>query len=309
MTIKFSDLLVADSKLFAKSEFAPANEDWPALSFSSNKIAADFQKIYKRGKDFLIFVGTSNPDDTPEQAHRQNLLSVISIDPKRIISTKTIVSPVSWARAQAKYPDRWDVSLPILQAWEVIGFPSAHEKLPATYIKFRNPGTRGHPIPIESSDIDSLRQLELQQTPLNLSKRILENAFSSQDEDQLRKELSRLAEAIRADVNRAGSETNGSYPHRSAPNISDVYSSLLKKWRSTGGCCALCSQKINLKNKNKLLQMSRDRIDSSDKSYSDANLQITHLGCNLGKSDATTAEWKEFLSHLRLIESPKREES
>ena len=45
--------------------------------------------------------------------------------------------------------------------------------------------------------------------------------------------------------------------------------------------------------------MSRDRVDSTVKVYDATNLQLTHLGCNLAKNDATFAEWQAFLTMLR----------
>jgi len=43
----------------------------------------------------------------------------------------------------------------------------------------------------------------------------------------------------------------------------------------------------------KLLQVSPDRKDSKNPSYSDDNLQITHLACNLAKNDGSTEDFKE----------------
>jgi hypothetical protein len=45
MAIAFDQIFGIGAKLFAKSEFGPANPDRPALSFSSNKIARDFQTV------------------------------------------------------------------------------------------------------------------------------------------------------------------------------------------------------------------------------------------------------------------------
>lgn len=74
---------------------------------------------------------------------------------------------------------------------------------------------------------------------------------------------------------------------------------LMAKWNEQGGVCALCGFDIPLRPSNRLLKMSRDRIDSADKAYDWHNVQITHLACNLAKSDATMDEWKEFLSVMR----------
>jgi hypothetical protein len=59
--MKLSEITSADSKLFAKSEFGPASDRWPALSFSRHKIATDFANEYRRGRDFVVYVGTVIP--------------------------------------------------------------------------------------------------------------------------------------------------------------------------------------------------------------------------------------------------------
>jgi hypothetical protein len=294
MAIAFDQILEIDAKLFAKSEFGPANSDWPALSFSSNKIARDFQAIYRRGRDFVIYVGTSNPTDTPEAGHRQRLLSVVDIEPHAIVQTRQIVSAESWARAQARYPGRWDVSLRMARAWEVIGFPRAHDLLPATYALFQNPGTRGHPIPLIESDLVQLRALQLNPIDLALTDRAVAVLGLNVDDAQLRRELSRLTDLIQRDIAGALTERGGTNPLRTGGNYSDVFAMLSRLWNEQNGRCVLCGTPIPLITANKLLKMSRDRIDSANKSYEVSNVQITHFGCNMAKSDATMDEWREF---------------
>ena len=65
--------------------------------------------------------------------------------------------------------------------------------------------------------------------------------------------------------------------------------------------CALCDRPIPLKPENPLLQMSRDRTDSANKVYDWQNTRLTHLACNLGKSDATVEEWRDYLALLRQV--------
>jgi hypothetical protein len=94
--MKLSEILTADSKLFAKSEFGPVSDRWPALSFSKHKIATDFANEYRRGRDFIIYVGTANPDTTEVPEHRQNLLSALSVEPRAPISTRDLVPADVW---------------------------------------------------------------------------------------------------------------------------------------------------------------------------------------------------------------------
>jgi hypothetical protein len=52
--MKLSDIIA--------SEFGPAGKHWPALSFSSHKVATDFRSMYRPGTDFVIYAGTGDPE-------------------------------------------------------------------------------------------------------------------------------------------------------------------------------------------------------------------------------------------------------
>lgn len=298
MAFPFAQLLSPESKLYAKSEFGPAHSRWPALSFSSQKIASDFAKETRRGRDFVIYVGTSNPTDTPNPRHRQRIVSVIEAEPSAIVQTKQIVSPDAWAHAQATYPGRWDVSLRIARAWDVDGFPRAHDVIPVTYAKFQSPATRGHPIPVDISDVARLEPLNLTPVELSMTDRAKTVLALNTNDTDLRKEISRLINLIKHDIEQSLVKHDATYPLRKSPNISDLFIGLSQMWRLQDGHCALCGQPIPLATKNKLLQLSRDRIDSANKEYGVSNIQLTHLGCNLAKSSASMEEWSEFLSVL-----------
>src|SRR5690348_3131521 len=103
-----NEVVLSDSRLFAKSEFGPASDTWPALSFSSHKIAADFANTYRRDRDFVLYVGTGDPNKTENPAHRQRLLSVLSVEPRAPISTRDLVPADSWERAISKWGIRWE---------------------------------------------------------------------------------------------------------------------------------------------------------------------------------------------------------
>lgn len=79
----------------------------------------------------------------------------------------------------------------------------------------------------------------------------------------------------------------------------EIYVVLMERWREQHGMCTLCDRPIPLKPKNKLLQISRDRTVSENKTYDWQNTRLTHLACNLGKSDATTEQWHDYLSLVR----------
>lgn len=298
MAFQLAQLLVPGSKLYAKSEFGPAHSGWPALSFSSQKIASNFAMETTRGKDFVIYVGTSNPKDTPNPSHRQRIVSVIDVEPSAIVQTKQIVSPDAWANARAMYPGRWDVSLRIARAWDVENFPYARDVMPVTYRRFQSPATRGHPISVDTSDLMQLGQLNLIPVELSMTERANSILALDTNNKTLSKEISRLVNLISKDIEQSLTTYGAIHPLRISPNISDLFIGLSQMWAKQGGRCALCSQPVPINTKNKLLQLSRDRIDSGNKEYGISNIQLTHLGCNLAKSSASMAEWSEFLGVL-----------
>jgi hypothetical protein len=96
--VKLSEIVSTDTRPFAKSEFGPASDRWPALSFSSHKIATDFAGAYRRGRDFVVYVGAGDPKKTELPEHRQRLLSVLSVEPRAPISTRDLVPAEVWER-------------------------------------------------------------------------------------------------------------------------------------------------------------------------------------------------------------------
>jgi hypothetical protein len=100
--MKLSEIASPDTRLFAKSEFGPASDEWPALSFSSHKIATDFANTCRRDRDFVLYVG-----------------------PRAPISTRDLVPAESWERATRKWGIRWEWSLPIVTTYDVAGLPRA----------------------------------------------------------------------------------------------------------------------------------------------------------------------------------------
>jgi hypothetical protein len=299
--MRLSEIVSADSKLFAKSEFGPASDHWPALSFSSHKIAADFANVYHRGRDFVVYVGTGDPQKTERAEHRQNLLSVLSVEPRAPISTKDLVPSAVWERSVLRWGERWDWSLPIATTYDIVGFPSAHDTIPRTYRSLGNLSNLGRCVSVQESEYKILLGLEIQKISLNLSKRAREVLNLNTDDRKLRQEISRLVDGIKHDIAMAGTPRLGVNPLRLMPNDSDLFLTLIQRWNEQGGKCALCDRPIPLKPENKLLQISRDRTDSGNKAYDWQNTRLTHLACNLGKSDATHDEWQDYLALIRQV--------
>jgi hypothetical protein len=298
--MKLSEITSTATKLFAKSEFGPASDRWPALSFSKHKIATDFAIEYRRGRDFVVYVGTSDPDKTELPEHRQNLLSILSVEPRAPISTRDLVPADVWENAVRRWGRRWEWSLPILKTYDVVGFPSARDKIPQTYRSLGGLQNLGRCVEVKTeSEYQTLLGLDINEIRLHLSRRAQEILHLNTDDRVLRQELSRLANGIIHDIAASGTPRSGSNPLRLGPNLSDVFRILMNRWNEQDGLCALCDRPIPLTTANKLLQMSRDRTESTNRAYDWENTRLTHLACNLGKRDASLDDWREYLALIR----------
>jgi hypothetical protein len=291
-----SDLIEPTTRLYAKSEWAPAGPLWPALSFSQRGVANRFGSIYTRGADLVITVGTANPRDT-QAAYRQRLMSLVDVEPNIIVSTADLVEPETWQRAQQEHPGRWKLSMPIVRCWTFAGFPEAKTDLAATYRKFANPTTRGRPVPVDDSDRATLLVLAL--SALEIPPYIEQRLHRVPDDVLLNQEFTRIIENIIGSVARAGTERGGVYPERRSLSFADLFRLFGDIWRRQQGRCNLCNGPIVPGEENPILKMSADRIDSAKKIYDGENVHLTHVGCNLAKSSASIEEWEDFLDVLR----------
>jgi hypothetical protein len=295
--MRLGELITPNTRFYAKSEWAPAGPTWPALSFSQRGVANNFSNIYRRGNDFVVTVGTANPKDTLDAAHRQRLLSFVDVEPKIIVNTAELVDPESWQKAQQSHPGRWKLSMPIVRCWTFVGFPEAKIDLSATYAKFANPTTRGRPIPVDASDLSRLLPLDL--VAVSIPSYVEQRLNRIPDDILLNREFTRIIGNILNSVARAGTERGGYYPERQSMNFSDLFKLFDEVWREQKGRCGLCDAELTPGEENPLLKMSADRIDSSKKVYDHENVHLTHVGCNLAKSSASIEEWQDFLDVVR----------
>jgi len=211
------DFIGPTARLYAKSEWAPAGPLWPALSFSQRRVANRFGSIYTRGADFVITVGTANPRDTQDPAHRQRLLSLVDVEPNIIVNTAELVDPEAWQGAQQTHPDRWKLSMPIVRCWTFTGFPEARTDMAATYRKFANPTTRGRPIPVDDSDRTTVLSLDLM--PVDIPPYIEARLHRIPDDVLLNLEFTRIIDNILGSAERAGTERGGFYTDFPLPEI------------------------------------------------------------------------------------------
>lgn len=101
--MKLVEITSPNTRLFAKSEFGPVHTGWPGLSFSHHKIATDFAALYRQDRDFVIYVGTGDPEKTEAPEHRRALLSIAAIEPSSPIRTKDMVAVETWGRVVHKW--------------------------------------------------------------------------------------------------------------------------------------------------------------------------------------------------------------
>jgi hypothetical protein len=280
-------------RIWVKSEWGPASEDWPAVSFSKRTVGDYLRQEFRPGRDAIVYVGTSSSATTEKPEHRQRLLSAVSIEPKQILETRECIPAESWEEAQRQYRGRWLWSMPALAIWEIQGFPPAHNVMPATYRQLGRIVNRGNVVEVVPEEHDNLLQLQVQpvafKPPPKVSRfgktRTLLNLSM-----EIRAEIGRMAAGIHGRVAASGTERSSANPVRMMSDT-DIHIMLGAKWQEQKGCCFLCQGPLLPGTKNYLLQCSPDRIDSQNVAYSETNTRITHLGCNLAKNKASLAEF------------------
>lgn len=124
---------------------------------------------------------------------------------------------------------------------------------------------------------------------------IADETWDADEEQELARQLSRLADGILGSIASSGEPRSGINPERRLPPGCDAYQMLRRLWDEQNGICTLCGHRIPVRSSNRLLQLSPDRIDSTNIFYSPENTRLTHLACNLGKNDATIASGKNTL--------------
>jgi len=300
--MQLRDLIKADGKVFLKSEWAPASESWPAVSYSKRTVGEFLQREFQPGRDAIVYVGTSNPLTTEDPQHRQRLLSVVSVEPNQILETRECIPAESWERAQRDFRGRWFWSFPALNIFDIEGFPSAYDVAPKSYRLLGLIVNRGNVVEVERDEREAILDVILVPVsfvrPAGSSKFTAQRTFLNLDQE-IRREIGRMVSGILNRVARSGVEEKTVNPIRTACGETDLNIMFGKKWDEQNGLCFLCNGPLVVKSSNYLLQASPDRIDSQDSAYSKTNTCITHLGCNLAKNKCTVAEFEDWLAVVR----------
>lgn len=306
------DLMQAQGRVFLKSEFGPIGDDWPCLSFTRKSVGDRLRREFVPGRDVLVYVGTTSPENTPETAHRSRLLSVVVIEPKQVLETRKIVPPATWQQSIDKYgADKWQHAMPVIKAAQIAGppFPNARDVIPNAYRSFADIENRGDVVEATDHERGAVMDLIIQPIKLNLTAEVaayigLRATLSAAIDTGIKEHALRLAQLIRERVAKGGEVGVRINPQRSAPDLIDLVSLIQNKWvNEQHGKCALCGGDLPTKTANKMLQPSVDRIDSANGAYVRDNVQVTHLACNLAKNKYGLEEFAGWLQTIKDVNS------
>jgi hypothetical protein len=184
-------------------------------------------------------------------------------------------------------------------------FPEARHIVPEAYRSFAEMANRGGVVEATGNERNAVMALEVREIALTLRedvRRYLEmmQAITAPGLDRtVRQEITRMADRIRERVERGGEGSVRINPQRSAPNMSDLATLLTAKWNAQLGQCVLCGGRLKSGTANPMLRSSADRIDSANGAYTEDNVQITHLACNLAKNQYGGKEFGEWLDTVR----------
>jgi hypothetical protein len=299
--MRLRDLVKPDGKVFLKSEWAPASESWPAVSYSKRTVGEFLQREFQPGRDAIVYVGTSNPLTTEDPQHRQRLLSAVSVEPNQILETRECIPAESWERAQRDFRGRWFWSYPALSIFDIEGFPSAYDVIPKSYRLLGLIVNRGNVVEIDPDERESILDVVL--IPVSFVRPMGASKFTAQRtllnlSQEIRWEIGRIVSGILNRVAGGDSERTTVNPIRTREET-NLHVMFGEKWAEQKGLCFLCNGPLLPGSSNFLLQCSPDRINSQDPAYSKTNTCITHLGCNLAKNKCTVAEFEDWLAVVR----------
>lgn len=315
------DVLGSEAKIFFKSEWGPISADWPALSFTHQRVGRRLRADLAPARDVVVYVGTGNPETTRDERHRRRLLSVLRVEPNQVYATEDLVPRDSWLEAQEDFPGRFIYSFPVTMAWEIDDFPLASDIAPIAYSNLGQMQYRGDVVEVSADERRALERLRIRPLELEFQavmdrirsltsvrdlprveneEMVRMERFITDPDDAVNGDIARMVSLIKDRASRSGSTTTHVNPYRSAPPTNTGLIVLLtKKWFAQNKRCALCMGRLVPQSPNPLLQPSPDRIDSSNPNYDEANLAITHLACNLAKNKCSVPEFDEWLEVLR----------
>ena len=300
-TVTLGDVLRDGSRIWFKSEWGPADDYWPAVSFSKRSVGDYLRQEFRPGRDVIVYVGTSNPKTTEKPQHRQRLLSAVNVEPKQLLETRECIPIESWEEAQESFRGRWWWSMPALDIWQFDGFPSAYDVAPLAYRQLGYMSNRGSVVEVTGDERDEILRLDVQVVVFARHAKTGEFARKRQVLDlpgPVRNDIGKMVARILNSVSQSGLEHLSIRPTRSSDEP-HLHIMLGQKWIEQSGRCFLCNGSLFPTTKNFLLQSSCDRFESTDSAYNRENAHITHLGCNLAKNKGSLSEFEEWIEVVR----------
>ena len=122
--------------------------------------------IYDPSRDFVIYVGTTIPTNTPDPGHRSRLLSLVPMNLSTEYKTRDLIPPESWAWSQQEHGDRWMYAFAITKAWTCDGFPAAYDYAPRAYRVLGNPANFGGFVQINADEVQAIQDFDLTEVSL-----------------------------------------------------------------------------------------------------------------------------------------------
>jgi hypothetical protein len=296
-----AEVLKEGSRIWLKSEWGPADDHWPAVSFSKRSVGDYLRQEFRPGRDAIVYVGTSSPATTEKPEHRQRLLSAVNIEPQQLLETRECVPIESWENAQHYFRGRWWWSMPALAIWEIEDFPSAYDITPSTYRQLGVMSNRGNVVEVLGEERQAVLQLPVHS--VSFQRHYRTGAFAARRavldlSREVRADIGNMVARILARIAESGNQRLSVSPTRTT-NESDLHVMLGERWIEQKGHCFLCNGPLFPETKNYLLQSSCDRLDSNDNGYSRENTRITHLGCNLAKNKVSLQEFEDWVTVVR----------
>jgi hypothetical protein len=298
--MKTAELMRPDGRVFLKSEWGPISDRWPCVSFTRRSVGDRLRADFRPGRDVLLYVGTTDPENTKDPHHRSRLLSAVVIQPDQVLETKKIVP----ATSLVGFENRWPHAMAVITATNFTSspLPDAREVVPVAYRALSHMENRGGVVEVVGEERAKVIELEVDEITLKLSddvSRYLQVKKSLDIDKLVNQAITRMIGLIQQRVQRGDSLTARKNPLRHAPDTGELLAVLVGEWQAGGGTCRLCGGKLAVGLGNPMLQPSADRIDSDDGGYHRENVQLTHLGCNLAKSSCNAAQFIEWLDVVR----------
>lgn len=299
--MRLSDVLKQGSRIWFKSEWGPADNYWPAVSFSKRSVGDYLRQEFHPGRDAIMYVGTGNANTTEKPEHRRRLLSAVNIEPKQLLETRECIPIESWEQAQESFRGRWWWSMPALDIWQVEDFPSVYDTAPLAYRQLGHMANRGSVVEVTGDEREAVLRLAVQ--TVEFTRHAKTGEFAKRREvlnlsQQIRYDIGRMVTRILNSVSQSGMERVSISPTH-ATNEPDLHIMLGQKWIGQSGRCSLCNGPLFPRTTNYLLQSSCDRIESINPAYNADNTHITHLGCNLAKNKVSLQEFEDWIEVVR----------